>query len=414
METATFLGKSNNDGSYSVSVRAGDLARLSFVDFYEDATGQGYQRNESTRTTRGNAIRDYIKRCVQADLQPQLFEITASFRGSENAWSWEPLGERDDEARLGFLVLRHEAQKRLLSIIDGGTRLLGIQKAMDEQVIEPDILLDVRVFTGLSIAQEISQFLLINDKQKKVRTDLGLRVVQRLLDEGKLTDDEHHVLSTVVPETDSWKYDASRIITRLNEDEASPWYGLIQMPGDKSTRPVKLQAMLTSLQPILRNDDLRGYISRMEEKGALKVDGKCATPIEFITRVLRNFWKAVEQINPDAHDEPITNVLWGSIGASACHIALSPVLQSILTGGGGRADVSVSGFTRMMAPTMLSSYPEWFSRLGTKKPFEFYPSEKGAATKRTGAANYRALGHQLERECRAALHADDDVMEVSA
>jgi len=413
METVTFLGKSNNDGSYSVSVRAGDLIRMSFVDFYEDATGRGYQRNESTRTTRGNAIRDYIKRCVQVDLQPQLFEITASFRGGESAWAWDPLGAGDEDSRLGFLELRHEAQKSVLSIIDGGTRLLGIEKAMDEQVIEPGILLDVRVFTGLSIAQEISQFLLINDKQKKVRTDLGLRVVQRLLDEGKLTDDEHHVLSTVVPETDSWKYDASRIVSRLNEDEASPWHNLIQMPGDRSTKPVKLQAMLTSLQPILRNDDLRDHIRRLEEKGALKVDGKCAHPIDFITRVLRNFWTAVAKVNPAAHDEPMTNVLWGSIGASACHIALSPVLQSILTGG-GRADVSVSAFTRMVGPTMVSNYPEWFSHSGTKKDSEFYPSEKGDATKRTGAANYRALGHQLERECRAALHADDDVVEVSA
>ena len=412
METVTLLGKSNNDGSYSVSVRAGDLLRLSFVDFYEDASGEGYQRNESTRATRGNAIRDYIKRCVQAGLQPQLFEITACFRGTEKAWSWDPLGDRDDERRLGFLGLRHEAQKPVLSIIDGGTRLLGIQKALDEQVIGPDILLDVRLFTGLSLAHEISQFLLINDKQKKVRTDLGLRVVQRLLDAGKLSDDEQHVLSTVVAETDSWKYDASRIISRLNEDEASPWHGLIQMPGDKSTKPVKLQAMLTSLQPILRNDDLRDHIRRMEEKGALKVDANRATHIEFITRVLRNFWQAAAQVNPDAHDEPMTNVLWGSIGASACHIALSPVMQSILTG--GRADVSVSGFTRMVKPTMLSSYPEWFSRAGIKKPSEFYPLETGDATKRTGAANYRALGQQLEREWRAALHADDEVMEVSA
>ena len=349
---------------------------------------------------------------MQAELPPQLFEITASFRGSENAWNWDPLGDHDEEVRLGFLVLRHEAQKRVLSIIDGGTRLLGIQKAMDEQVIDPGILFDVRVFTGLSLAHEISQFLLINDKQKKVRTDLGLRVVQRLLDEGKLSDDEHHVLSTVVPETDSWKYDASRIISRLNEDEASPWYGMIQMPGDKSTKPVKLQAMLTSLQPILRNDDFRDHIKRMEEKGALKVDANHATPIEFITRVLRNFWKAVAQVNPDAHNEPMTNVLWGSIGASACHIALSPVLQSILAS--SHPDVSVSGFTRMVRSTMISSYPEWFSRPGTKKPSEFYPSEKGDATKRTGAANYRALGQELEREWRAALHADVVVVEVSA
>ena len=414
METIALHGKSNNDGSYSVLVRAGDLVRLHFVDFYDDTTGKGYQRNESTRTPRGNQIRDYIKRCVQAKVPPQLFEITANFRthNNGNKSNWEPLGEHNGDERLGFLTLSHEAQTRVLSIIDGGTRLLGIERALDEQIIDPDVLLDVRLFTGLSLAHEISQFLLINDKQKKVRTDLGLRVVQRLLDKQELTDEQQHVLSTVVPETDSWKFDASRIISRLNEDDASPWYGLIQMPGDKSARPVKLQAMLTSLQPILRNDDLRDQIRRMEEKGALKVEGKPATHIEFITRVLRNFWDGVAKANAAAHDEPMTNVLWGSIGASACHIALSPVLQSILTA--PRADVSVAGFTRMVTPTIVSSYEEWFSRAGTKKPVEFYPSEKGDATKRTGAANYRALGQQLERQWRAALHADDDVMEVSA
>ena len=261
------------------------------------------------------------------------------------------------------------------------------------------------------LAHEISQFLLINDKQKKVRTDLGLRVVQRLLDEDDLSDDEKSVLSTVVPETDSWKFDASRIISRLNEEDASPWYGLIQMPGDKSTKPVKLQAMLTSLQPILRNDDLREDLKRREEKGQLIIDKHRVTDITFITRVLRNFWTAVAQVNPAAHEEPTTNVLWGSIGASACHIALSPILQSILTR--RKPDVSDSGFKRMLSHTMVSDYPEWFSRAGAKNP-DFYPAKKGDATMRTGAANYRDLGRKLESDWRANLHADDGGGEVSA
>ena len=413
MEKIEFFGKHNHDRSYSVSVKAGDLIRLHYVDFYNDTTGKGYQRDESTRATRGNAIRDYIKRCGQAGLPPQLFEITASLRARDGKteWSWEPFDKGDSETAPGRLVLRHEAQEGVLSIIDGGTRLLGIEKALNEQVIEPGILLDVRLFTDLVLAHEISQFLLINDKQKKVRTDLGLRVVQRLLDEDDLSDDEKSVLSTVVPETDSWKFDASRIISRLNEEDASPWYGLIQMPGDKSTKPVKLQAMLTSLQPILRNDDLREDLKRREEKGQLIIDKHRVTDITFITRVLRNFWTAVAQVNPAAHEEPTTNVLWGSIGASACHIALSPILQSILTR--RKPDVSDSGFKRMLSHTMVSDYPEWFSRAGAKNP-DFYPAKKGDATMRTGAANYRDLGRKLESDWRANLHADDGGGEVSA
>ena len=40
-------------------------------------------------------------------------------------------------------------------------------------------------------------------------------------------------------------------------------------------------------------------------------------------------------------------------------------------------------------------------------------SVKSDAIKRTGTANYRALGHAFERGCRAALRADGDIAELS-
>lgn len=79
-----------------------------------------------------------------------------------------------------------------------------------------------RLFDRLSVAEEVALFLLINEKQKRVRTDLGVRVVQRYLDDGELTDTETRILNTVVPESDQRRYEASRVAGRLNRDSDSP------------------------------------------------------------------------------------------------------------------------------------------------------------------------------------------------
>ena len=174
-----------------------------------------------------------------------------------------------DDGLLGILSIEAPDQGNWLSIIDGGTRSLGIENALTNGIISPEDTFDVRVFIGLSMAEEIAQFLLINEKQKRVRTDLSIRVVQRKLDEDTLTPDERRILETVVPDSDTWKFQASRIAGTLNESSDSPWRGLIQMPNDSVTGPVKLQSFSQSLKPILTHENVKTRLDKLVDEGTL-------------------------------------------------------------------------------------------------------------------------------------------------
>ena len=398
MQQRLLLAKKNSDGSYSVSYPANHLIEDSFVDFYNEQTGGGFQRQESNRTTRGNQVAAYLARCKKDGIHPKLFELTANARvgcrgnGGET-WNYEGL---DEQGRLGFLTFAPQEQKPWLSLIDGGTRHLGIERAYSKGDIGDGTTIDVRIFVNLSLAQEIAQFLLINDYQKKVRTDLALRVVQRRLDQGNLSDDEMKALTTAVPDTDSWKFEASRIATAMNTSQDSPWLNRIQMPSAPPSNTT-LQSFFTSLRPILTDDDIKATVTDMVHNGDV------LDPFTFHTTVLKNFWSAVAAVNPAANDEPFTNVLWAPIGSSACHIALAAILKTILLGG-AEIDMTKKRFIDMLQGSSVAEYPYWFTKKGNKSD-EYYPAGKGDATLMTGAANYKRLAKDLETAWRANLHA---------
>ena len=400
MRKVELLAKRNRDGSYSVSYESGALVRDTLVDFYNEQAGTGYQRNETLRPKRGRDIEEYIRRCVTERTEPKLFEMTANARIEPTAYRYEGL---DGNGRVGFLTFEVAEGKKWLSMIDGGTRLLGIENALAHHIIDETTGFDVRIFIGLTLAEEVAQFLLINENQKKVRTDLSLRVVQRLLDEGKLSDTDTKALQTVVGDTDKWRYEASRIATKMNSDTDSPWRNRIQMPGDVA-RPLTLQAFWSGLKPILADLDVKTPLEEMEKTGSLLVNGTKATPTIFLVQVLKNFWKAVALVNPDADSEPETTVLWGAIGASSCHIALAPILKTILQS--PDRNLTTKRFETMLGESQVANYPYWFTKKGTKQPDDRYPGQKGEGTVMTGAANYGRLAKILEKEWRAKLHAD--------
>lgn len=397
MATRELLAKKNEDGSFSVSYAAEDLLQDSFVDFYRENEGAGFQREETSRNKRGRDIANYVQRCVQDSIPPKLFELTANARvggpwAKGTNWRYEAL---DKEGTLGILILDAPSDRKWLSVTDGGTRLLGIENAIIRQDIGGSKRFDVRIFVNLSLPQEIAQFLLINDYQKKVRTDLGLRVVQRLMDENKLPDEELRVLQTVVPDTDSWKFAASRIAGRLNSDEDSPWQGRIQMPGTPANCTT-LQSFFSSLSAILSDKDINAALKAMVDNKEIQDE------TEFVTIILKNFWKAIAQVNPKANEEPQTTVLWAPIGSSACHIALAAILKTIL--GSSNLNVKKDWFVEMMEGSSVVEYDYWYTKKG-RYASEHYPSEKGDATIMTGAANYKRLGNELETVWRANLHA---------
>ena len=394
-----FSAKRNQDESYSASIPVGVLVSSAFVDYYRDAHGSGYQRDEKLRPKRAKEVEDYMRRCLETGTQPKLFELTISARVKPDEWKFEGLGH---DKVLGLLTFDTE-KSQWLSVTDGGTRLDGLRNALAHGIVTRSHTIDARIFVELELGEEVAQFLLINEKQKRVRTDLSIRLVERKLRDGTLSEHETKVLATVVPDTDAWRYEASRIASHLNIASDSPWQGLIQMPNDPTTRPVKLQAFLTSLKPLLASKDLRSLLDWMDREGHLMLAGgvKAAVP-EWLSQVLKNFWWAVADANPHSHAEPYTNVLWGSIGVSASHLALAPIVTTILQIPNPK--LMRSDFHSMLSQTITADYDFWFSKKGSNRDPDDYPSEKGDATTYIGASGYGRLAKQLEQEWRSALH----------
>ena len=396
-KTRSYLAKRNQEGSYSIAVPARHLEEDAWVDFYDDKTGRGYQRKETLRERRGREIEDYFRRCVAEGVTPKMFEMTANTRSRADAAtidvSFDPL---DDDGLVGFLRISTESPAWMV-MIDGATRLLGIEKAVTSGAIDRDTTFDVRLFEGLSVPQEIALFLLINEKQKRVRTDLGVRVVQRYLDDGVLTEDDLRAVDTVVPDTDQWRYEASRIAGSLNRDADSPWNDLIQMPGDTATKPIKLQAFWTSMKLLLDDGDIVARLRALEAAGTLPL----GSPTAFMIAVMKNFWGAVADVNPDARAEPRTTVLWGSIGVNSCHHALARILKTMLEA--DAPDLTKERLSRMLEDSLVADYDYWFTKPGSRRGE--YPGQKGEATTMTGGSGYGRLANELEKDWRAKLHA---------
>jgi DGQHR domain-containing protein len=389
-----YLAKRNQDESFSISIPAADLEKYAFVDYYDEKSGDGFQRLETLTPRRAREIAEYIKTCAQQKIPWRLFEMTGNVRGPKT--KFRPF--KEDE-RLGFLEVAAKKDEAWLSMIDGGTRLRGIKNALAEGTINGEDRFDLRIFTELSKPEEIALFLLVNEKQKRVRTDLALRVVQRLLDEGHLSEDETATIGSVVPDTDAWRYQATRYSAKLNTDPASPWRGMIQMPGDDVVKTIKLQAMLTSLKPILTDPEIKSSLEAREKKGELRIGKDRVNGPAFLFQILINFWTAVREVSPKAYAEPATTVLWGSIGANACHIALARMLATILANE-DQTDLGKERFLSMIGESDIAEYHFWFTKPGKE---EDYPPEKGDAPKMTGAANYARVGKTLEQQWRAAL-----------
>ena len=388
-----FLGKQNRDGSYSISVKARELVEAGWVDFYAEGSGRGYQRRETMRETRAREIEEYFKRCAAEDLDPHLFEMTASARcerdGGEVRVSFDPL---DEDERLGFVTVTASSQP-WMSMVDGGTRLRGIERAVSSGTLPGETFFDVRLFGDLSVPEEIALFLLINENQKRVRTDLSLRVVQRSLDQGALTDAQLRTLRTVVPNTEQWRYEASRVTARINSE-----------PDSRSEDSCKCPERQPQAHPspCRRSGRVLGtcWMTRISPRGLKGIDD-ILNATEFWVKVLKNFWGAVAEVNRAARAEPKTNVLWGSIGVNGCHRALAGIVRSELSA--KQIDLSRDRFVTMVIHTWIADYAIWFSRKGSRLPE--YPGEKGEATAMTGNSGYIRLAEILERQWRANLHA---------
>ena len=190
-------------------------------------------------------------------------------------------------------------------VVDGQHRLYGLQRALQKDKAKwlADYQLPVVIMDGIDAYEEMRTFHVINTRQKGVPTDI---VDRHLL---SMREAEGLALIEREGEKNYLRGRATLLADRFNNDESSPWRGLIRMPGDplKPEHMLKQHSLVTSLEPVLRD----GFVKRVTDEEA--------------AQLLLNYWKAARDIWSTAFETPKDYVLQKPLGAAVLHQILPDV-----------------------------------------------------------------------------------------
>lgn len=294
MKLAVQPFKQEGTQMYSGVMRIKELLERAEVDVYrqEDGDEQGYQRAPETART------GKVARYLQSDSKPLMpTSIVLSYRGV--------LGNptADD-----FSMDINLPDGDRLWIVDGQHRVYGFRRAINELGLERlnDYQLPVVIVENPSIEDEANQFRVINENMKKVRTDLARRILaMRIAGLGRVGRQEIRQAGRL------WEATAVDVLSSLNKDEESPWFGRIQAPNVRKQpqHAIRELSFSTSLKPVLNERPYRTWSS------------------ERISRALRAYWQAWETLVPGAFTSPNDYVLLKSPGVFSLHQLAFHVLE---------------------------------------------------------------------------------------
>jgi DGQHR domain-containing protein len=168
---------------------------------------------------------------------------------------FEPGGLETGGGESGLLTISPDVA---LWVVDGQHRLAGLERALkkDKAKWVGDYPLPVVIVEGIDQYEEMRYFHVINTRHKGVPTD----VVDRHL----LSMREAEGIGLIEREGEKGyqRARATMLTDLLNSDPASPWRGMIRMPGE-ALRPehtMRQHSMVSSLDPVV-NDALIKRVS---------------------------------------------------------------------------------------------------------------------------------------------------------
>ena len=149
---------------YNAVISAGDLVKAHKVDVWKPNNETGYQREPEP--TRAKAF----SRHISAEISPPA--IMANIRDSD---------KKGIKYSNGLLEIPDGIP---LWLVDGQHRVGGLQLLLDSAGEKfADLQMPIVITVGQSVYEEAKQFVVVNRTQKKVRTDLGERFLQRAVKE---------------------------------------------------------------------------------------------------------------------------------------------------------------------------------------------------------------------------------------
>lgn len=281
---------------YIGALRADDVIRLGRVAEWSEQNTDGYQR--APEASRMRKLATFLQN-ESAPLLPS--SVLLSHRG-------EFLPKR--EISPGFFEI-DVANNETLWVVDGQHRIGGLKLAIEKHGLEKfrEFQLPVVLMEFEDVSEEAHQFQLINENMKKVNTMLARRLLQMRMERGGA-----EVKRVLHEARRLWEADSVQVIKFLTSDPASIWYGRIQPPNTKKTSKhvVRELSFSTSLKPLLTDDPLKEL------------------PVERVQEYLGNYWKAWQQMLPEAFAAPEDFVIQKTSGVFILHQVAKYVLHLLL------------------------------------------------------------------------------------
>lgn len=183
--------------------------------------------------------------------------------------------EKETEPTKEGSTLTIQRSPRSAQIIDGQHRVLGLAEAIKKRKSLARFHVPVSLYCGLTTKQCADIFLSINTEQKPVQRSLVF--------------DLYSLASDYIVDPAALR--ASDLAKQLNEDEGSPYRGLIKFPGaPPSQRGLALSTVVSALKPLI------------EDKGAFEQVGLIELRLQ--TQFLVNFFGVLRRAYSVEWDSP--------------------------------------------------------------------------------------------------------------
>ncbi|MBI4286652.1 MAG: DGQHR domain-containing protein [Chloroflexi bacterium] len=232
------------------------------ADIWKRDKEEGYQRAPDTK--RFKEIANYLEGNLQIEqtLLPNSLILNIRDTGCVD---FEPLEEYKGvkTIEVGKILIHDEALP--FSEVDGQHRIGGLIQAYKEQKGKQggdfeqikSYPVPLTIIEGLDRPSEAIQFVVINNKQKKVKPDLVLQILyKRYRDKGEQLD--------FFLKGKTWRLWAVEICGQLNLNPDSPWCDKIAAPSDKRKgRLISEQNFVNSLETVyskIDRDTVRTYL----------------------------------------------------------------------------------------------------------------------------------------------------------
>ena len=218
-------------------------------------------------------------------------------------------------------------------VVDGQHRIEGFKHAANKLGNERlrDFQISTVIAPKLSGAERMLQFIIVNNKQKPVDKGVAQHIISRFT---KMVGTEE------LPPFPNWlkreieRGDVNRalnIVKALNKDTDSPWHGRIRL-ADETKKPAHMIVQNTFVTLIKKH-----LLSRNHPLFQITEDMKMRMAI------LKNFWKAVENVFTDAESGK-NSIVFKYTGAEFFLMISAPVMTQLMR----KDDYTVDAFVNCM------------------------------------------------------------------